>query len=202
MHPKDKSASNSFYETNLSAFGINDARSLGWQSADSQKLRFDIMTMIGNIDNCSILDVGCGVGDFYGYFKNNGYNVDYHGIDISDKVIQGAKEKFHDGNFETKDILKDDLKRKFDFVFAIGPFSIKLEDSMGHLKQMTAKMFDLSEKGVGFNCLSSYEDRNRRYSVFHYFEPEEVFRFCKTLTPMVTLKHDYLPFDFSVYMYK
>ena len=35
-----------------------------------------------------------------------------------------------------------------------------------------------------------------------YYSPEEIFRFSKTLTKRVLLRHDYPLFEFTVYLYK
>ena len=35
-----------------------------------------------------------------------------------------------------------------------------------------------------------------------YSDPSQVFRFCKSLSEWVVLRHDYLPHDFTIYMYK
>ena len=36
----------------------------------------------------------------------------------------------------------------------------------------------------------------------YYFSPERLFSFAKSLTRFVQVRHDYLPFDFTLYLYK
>lgn len=36
----------------------------------------------------------------------------------------------------------------------------------------------------------------------YYYSPEEIFGFCKDLTKRVALRHDYMPYEFTVYLYK
>ena len=43
----------------------SDSRFVGWSSRDTQKNRWDQLVLDHNLDNCSVLDVGCGVGDFF-----------------------------------------------------------------------------------------------------------------------------------------
>jgi hypothetical protein len=65
-----------FYNMNLSKkykekFGhLEGVKSLGWGSDYSQKKRFDILLDIGVDINDSVLDVGCGYGDFSKNFVN------------------------------------------------------------------------------------------------------------------------------------
>ena len=57
-----------FYEKNIDDH--NDGyKALGWGSIDSQYKRFEVLSKINNLNGSSILDVGCGLGDFYLWFK-------------------------------------------------------------------------------------------------------------------------------------
>ena len=70
------------------------SKSLAYGSDKSQEIKFDIVTEVGIEDGCSILDVGCGFGDYFNYLKQKGIkNVKYCGIDISNKIVDFAKEK-------------------------------------------------------------------------------------------------------------
>ena len=44
-------------------------KSLDYHSETGQKTRFDIITQVGINDDCSLLDVGCGFGDYFNYLK-------------------------------------------------------------------------------------------------------------------------------------
>ena len=48
--------------------------------------------------------------------------------------------------------------------------------------------------------MSTYVDFRRKGS-FHA-SPERVFKIAKKLSKRVVIRHDYLPFEFSVYIYK
>ena len=47
--------------------------------------------MKGN-SKIGVCDFGCGIGDFYGYLKEEKINFDYTGIDIADNMIELAKK--------------------------------------------------------------------------------------------------------------
>lgn len=50
-----------------------------------------------------ILDVGCGNGRLYDFLKDK--QVDYYGIDISEKLIEIAKNRYPEGKFQVADAL-------------------------------------------------------------------------------------------------
>ena len=49
------------YNKRLKKYGY-DSRTLGWFKG-RQPIRSEVVSEIGELDNCSILDVGCGFGD-------------------------------------------------------------------------------------------------------------------------------------------
>ena len=66
-----------------------------------------------------VLDLGCGNGRFYPFFKN----VNYLGIDYSKELIKCAREKFPQAEFQVADALNLPFKdNSFDKVFSIAVF--------------------------------------------------------------------------------
>ena len=60
--------SKKYYEEKLKKFGPN-IKGLNWKNKKSQELRFNILSKVSNLNNCSILDYGCGYGDFNLFLK-------------------------------------------------------------------------------------------------------------------------------------
>ena len=177
-------------------FGIKPA-SLGWPKG-RQNLRFQIMSEIGNLRNSKILDVGCGFGDLFSFLKLKKFNVNYTGIDINNKFIEIAKSKHPKSRFYIRDIEKTKFKEKFDWVFAIG--TTNRDGSHNYIENLLKEMFRISRKGIAMDFMSTYVDFRRKGS-FHA-SPERVFKIAKKLSKRVVIRHDYLPFEFSVYIYK
>jgi ubiquinone/menaquinone biosynthesis C-methylase UbiE len=63
-----------------------------------------------------VADLGCGNGRFYSSFKNK--NVDYLGIDVSDKLIEIARKNYPEAKFEVSSVEKMNDK-SFDKVYSI-----------------------------------------------------------------------------------
>lgn len=197
---EDNSANITLYSHLLEEFGY-DHRSLNWGSREGQYLRFDVLSQVYPLQGMKILDVGCGIGDFYDWALKKGLEIDYTGIDITPLMIQKARQRFPGITFEVADILDDSctLKDKFDIVVSSGVFAHRTFSPLEFLKNMTVKMFALSEKALAFNTLSAWApdpDEGEFYA-----GPPETLAFCKTLTPWVTLKHDYHARDFTIFMY-
>lgn len=177
-------------------FGKHPA-SIGWPKG-RQKLRFKIMSEIGELKNTKILDVGCGFGDFFSYLKSKRKNVNYTGTDINPIFIEIAKSSHPDVIFYCRDIEKKRFQKKFDWVFAIGTTNRAAD--YNYVESLLREMFRLCRKGVAMDFMSTYVDFKRRGST--HFAPEKIFVIGKKLSRRVVIRHDYLPFEFCVYLYK
>ena len=186
-----------FYNMNLSKkykekFGnLEGVKSLGWGSDYSQQKRFDVLLDIGLDINDSVLDVGCGYGDFSKRLVN------YLGIDLREDAIIIARNKYSSVRFELKSI--HNVSETYDWVFASGIFCFvdNFEETEGIIK----KMFDISKKGTAFNFLSDLTNKDRLDDM-KYTKIEEILPIIYKLTNKFTIKHDYLINDFTVYLFK
>ena len=176
-------------------------QALDWSSRESQNRRFAILEEVACLHNASVLDVGCGFGDFYGRMKASELQVRYTGIDIAAAMIDRACARFPEANFCLQDPLDASPEiASHDYVLSSGIFAKRRTAPLAFLKAMVGRMFELANHAVAFNSLSSWAEE-KEASEF-YADPAEVLQFCRTLTPWVVLRHDYHPRDFTVYMYK
>lgn len=172
-------------------------KSLGWLNG-RQSIRFNILTQIGQFHNSSVLDVGCGFGDFYGYSKYMNLKIKYLGVDINEEFLGIARKRYPDAKFEFRDIQKKQFSKKFDWIVGIG--LTNHASTYPHLQSMLKEMFRICKKGVAIDFISSYVDY-RDKNIF-YTSPLKIFDFAKKLTKRVSLRHDYLPYEFCLYLYK
>jgi len=177
-------------------------------SHESQECRLKILTEVVTGDYGRVLDFGCGTGELYNYIKNkNNSACEYIGYDISPAMIKLAQEKFPEVKFECRDILLDGINEEFDYIFISGVFNNLMSENQAFMKAILSKLFSHTGKALAFNGLSTYVDYFDEG--LYYADPSDVFQFCKeTLSPCVTLRHDYLvkpgvlPFDYTIYVYK
>jgi len=136
---------------------LNDFEKVGWGSSESQKKRFEILSEIGDLNNCSILDIGCGTGAFYKYLNDLYHDINYTGIDINENMVRIAKETLPEATFYCTDILnkvENEIRnRKFDYVFLSGVLNLSINNHEVMVNDMMRKMFDLSIKGVALNLI-------------------------------------------------
>ncbi|HWB62070.1 MAG TPA: class I SAM-dependent methyltransferase, partial [Chitinophagales bacterium] len=155
----------------------------------------------------SVLDFGCGTAHLYQYILNNGYaNIDYSGLDISEKFVEVAKGKYPDKNFYCADILSPESKLpQFDYVVMNGVFTEKRELSFDEMfaffQQMLERIFDLTNKGVAFNTMSKAVDWERE-DLFHLPTDLLINFLTKKLTRNFIIRNDYGLYEYTTYIYK
>lgn len=191
------------YSRLLGEHGV-DVRSLDWGSAESQQQRFLVLSQIDpQLADRTVLDVGCGLGDFYVWLTRRGPGCRrYLGIDITPGMIDTAKQRFPGIQFSVGSSLEIDRlgKECIDYVFASGIFCLRKVEPFEFMKKTIRNMFMVCGRGVAFNSLSSWAPHKDAGEF--YADPLETLEFCRTITPWVTLRHDYHPRDFTIYMFK
>ena len=177
-------------------------KSLAYSGEKSQKIKFNIVTEVGIEDNCSVLDVGCGFGDYFNYLKQQGIkNVKYCGIDISNKIVDFAKEKNSSVNVIQGNVLDFLNDEKFDYVISLGLNCVKTGYNWETLTQLLDKMWKLSKKGIAYNAVSTFSETSPRK--IYFVSPAKVIDYIMTnLTYKVVFRHDYMPHDFTIFAYK
>jgi len=203
MDNRDKQVIINRYSERLKKFGANKS-ALASGNEERRKLRYQVLSEVGVCDGAAVLDLGCGFADFYNYLKDLGLQIKYTGFDINSDLIQVCKEKYVDGVFEVKDIQVDRVDEKFDFIICSQVYNNKLayDDNEKVIREVIKKLYTLcgDQGGVAIDMLTNYVDFKE--DRLHYYSPEEIFKFCKTLTKRVVLRHDYPLYEFTVYLYK
>ncbi len=199
MKQSDRDRISEYYGEKLKTYGY-DTRSLGW-TPGGRKVRFDVQAGVGDVNGCSVLDVGCGFGDFYGYLRERGIQTDYTGIDINADFIAIAREKYPEAQFEIADFEERGIGRTFDWAFATGIFTIRLSDNETFVKKTLGLMFDCCRKGFAADFLRPMygEGANDEY---WRPQPEEIAKICRSFSRRYVLRCDYMADEFCVYVYK
>lgn len=204
MDPASRQRIVKLYEASLKQHGPT-VHALRWTGTRSQQTRFEVLAEVGPWEGASVADIGCGLGDFFGFLRSRGHTVHYTGYDITPGMIDAARTRFPDANarFELRDILTDGMGAEFDYVVASGTFNIRVADHDAFLRQMLAVMYAGCRRAVAFNVLQPAPYPDWPGSEMYYdIAAEEVVAYCRTLAPCVELREGYLPFDSTVYMYR
>jgi len=184
-----------FYKSAYKKYGAT-ARGLNWNSVDSQRIRFEVLTdfLKDELRVSSVVDAGCGFGDLYLYWMEKGLHVEsYIGIDSVQNSIDIAKKrlkKYPNCSFTCRDILRDAL-HKVDWYIASGSLNILSSfDTWLFLE----KMLLYSKKGVVFNILSG----DKKSATFNYQTKENMIEFAKNKGFSLDIIEDYLENDMSI----
>jgi SAM-dependent methyltransferase len=181
-----------FYKNAYKKYGIS-ARGLNWSSDKSQRVRVEVITSLlkDELSMCSIVDAGCGFGDLYLFWQENGLHVkSYVGIDSVKNSIKICTERLPKISFTCKDILKDDLPYA-DWYIASGTLNI-LNDFQTWL--FLEKILSHSSKGIVFNVLEG----SKKSENFNYQKKEDIIAFAKSKGFTCRLMTDYLKNDMTV----
>lgn len=191
------------YSDNLAAKGAISA-AVGWNSAESQNLRFEKLSSV--IDDCSkpltINDYGCGYGAHLEYLEKCGIPVaQYNGYDLSEPMLKAARKNLTPFRGKLGLHNSSEVTTEADYSFASGTFNVRFESKDEEWKEFIhLKLNELdhySRKGFAFNLLSTYVDWKE--SQLYYGDPCYWFDFCKkNYSKKVALLHDYELFEWTI----
>ena len=199
MDPYSREHLLSFYNFHLKQFG-DRPEALRW-TPQGQLRRYHALAEIApDLNNASILDYGCGTGDFYRFLKRRGFNVHYTGVDINENFIELAKRKYPECAFQVTDASEDRLEGYFDYIVICGVFNLNVPGVDDDLKETLVTLYNHCNKGLALNALSSHTPV--KDPELHYTSPEEMVRFTlENLSPYFALRHDRVQDDFTLYIY-
>lgn len=197
MDPLGKKELIDFYSSHLKKFG-DTPQSVRW-TPDGQLRKYKtLLGIASDFSGKTILDFGCGKGDFYGYVKEKGLSVHYCGIDINKHLIKLARRKYPEAEFIATDIDETELNRYFDMIFVCGVFNLRVAGIEESMKSILKKLFRLCKEALHVNLLTYYVPK-RTVELF-YVKPEEILNFAiAELSRSVTLMHTKEDIFLSVY---
>jgi len=191
-----------YYSGKLAEHGAN-ARGVDWNGEASQSLRFrQLCTLIDGNGPFSINDLGCGYGALYEYMRGNHAQVSYLGIDISEAMIDAARQRF-EGDECARFLMAGAPDTVADFGVASGIFNVRLgrsdEEWSKYLESTLDVLARTSRRGFAFNCLTSYSDADKMRPDLYYADPCRLFDLCKRrYSRQVALLHDYGLYEFTM----
>lgn len=179
------------------------SRQVGWMDRLQQLVAFEVLAEVGDLCGPvtpSVLDVGCGLGDFYGYLRGRSFAGRYTGLDSMPELIEAARARHPGIPFISADVLDPDLAlESHDYVVASGLFDYRTPDSAERLPRTVRRLFDLCRRGLAWNVLNVVPPgRDDLYRT----PPGELFALCEALTPWFLVRGDYDAHALTFYVYK
>jgi SAM-dependent methyltransferase len=190
------------YRDQYARFGYSP-KALGWDKG-KQQVRFDVLTSPFDIEGKSVLDVGCGFGDLNQVLQTKARRYRYLGVDVTEELLKEARVRYRGRGirFRPGDFLDLNLRSRFDIVIGSGIFNLALASGRNDafIRSTLAKAFELCREGIAFDFLS--DKVAYRYRDTFHASPEQVLTLAYALSRNVLLRNDYMPFEFSVFVFK
>jgi len=183
---------NEFYSESIQEFGIS-AQGVRWNNKHSQYKRFEAITkrIKKNISSSTIIDVGCGFGEYLSYLQTNKkLPSKYIGLDCEENMINICNKRYPNEEFHLLDVLNDDLIYG-DYLISSGALNILPYE---HLEVFISKCFEYSQEGFIFNSLKNL--------TFNNVKQYEIVDICKKYSDNITVYDGYLDNDFTILMVK
>lgn len=192
-------------------------KALYWSNRDVQQVRFQILTEILpratllKSRSWSLLDVGCGFADFFGFLNQQDYFPKYTGIDVSPDVVRAAKIQQPEVKIKQGELSDFNFRQgKFDYVMLCGALNEVVETEVEgtaeqqgeYAKSVIYAMYQLCKKGVAFNLLDKRNQWVQSRFDLQSFEPLEIMEYCQSFANEVELIEGYLDNDFTIYLRK
>ena len=181
------------------------ARGVDWNGPESQELRFaQLMRVVEHLDGpFSVLDYGCGYGALAEWLDRRDTPVDYRGFDLSDDMVRLARERVPGARVTTRE---DELEPA-DVAVASGVFNVRLDVDdarwAAYVEDVIRTLHRLGTRGIAFNMLTSWSDREHMREDLFYGDPCAYFALCKReLSRHVAVLHDYGLYEFTIIVRK
>src|SRR5512139_815840 len=176
MDPYGKRELLEFYGRHLRDHG-DAPQAVRWTER-GQRLRYEaFLELAGGLAGRSVLDFGCGKGDFLGFLRARGVDCAYTGIDVHPDLVALARAKYPGDKFLARDVEERPLDRVFDVVIACGVFNLRV-GGIGECVEATLPLlFGCARQALHANFLSA---RAPRHDVeLHYVDPAWLLAFAR-----------------------
>ena len=181
-------------------YGSGSTGALGWLHAEGQQARFQMLSRIGDMNGCSVLDAGCGHADLISFLKEKYPTLIYYGYEQIPELLNIAAYR-HKGEKNITLYLENFLQHALpltDYILASGSLNYRHEEN-GFIYKAITTLYAQCRLGVGFNLLSGGVDAD---TLLVAYDVQEIIRFCGTLSNRVELQEGYWQDDFTVFMYR
>ena len=193
------------YSERYKKLGRN-VRTLGWGSEEQQYHRFMQAQRVIPIEGKRILDIGCGFGDFLACCRAEEiYPRHYIGWDINPDLIAEASQQHPDSTFDIVNLAELEVMDPVAEVgVMLGVLNLNFKNSYDNFefsKMMIEKAFSSVSEALVVDFLSIYKTPTYPAEDFvFYHDPSAMLGFGLSLTPNVSLYHDYSPIPQKEFM--
>jgi SAM-dependent methyltransferase len=191
-----------YYASKLAAHGTTP-QGVDWNGIDSHQLRHrQFLRLLDGTPNASILDLGCGFGDFFRFLRAAGHQGRFVGYDIAPSMIEKARELYGESD-KLQWRIGAEPTEIAEFAIGSGIFNVKgdipNEVWIGYVHRSIDILAHAGRRGFAFNLLSLSNDPDRRRPGLYYADPAAMLTHCLSrYGRSVALMQDYGLYEFTV----
>jgi SAM-dependent methyltransferase len=191
-----------YYASKLETYGPTP-QGVDWNSSVSHQQRHkQFLRLLDDSPDASVIDLGCGFGDFLGFLRASGHRGHFIGYDIAPAMIQQARELYGEKEDHQWKIGAEPAESA-DFAIASGIFNVKGDVPNRSWSRYLYRTIELlartGRRGFGFNVLSMSSDPDRRRPNLYYADPTEMLAHCLSrYGRSVAVLQDYGLYEFTV----
>ena len=191
-----------YYAGKLAQHGPT-ARGVDWNSEEShEKRHLQFLRLLGDERDASILDLGCGYGDFLGFLRASGFSGSYTGYDISMDMIIAAQRRHGEGA-DRRWCVGAIPSETSDYAIASGILNVKGDTPIdvwaGYVRDTIDVLACAGRRGFAFNILTLSSDPALRRPNLYYADPVQMLSYCLTrFGRSVALLQDYGLWEFTI----
>ncbi|TYL91748.1 methyltransferase domain-containing protein [Bradyrhizobium rifense] len=192
----------SYYASKLELHGTT-SQGVDWNGNASHDRRHrQFLRLLEGSSNASVLDLGCGFGDFLRFLRSEGFQGRFTGYDIAASMIEKARELFGEGE-DRQWRIGSEPEEVADFAIASGIFNVKgdvpTEAWIDYVDDTLDILARAGRRGFAFNILSLSSDPERRRPHLYYADPVAMLRHCLAkYGRSVALLQDYELYEFTL----
>jgi SAM-dependent methyltransferase len=191
-----------YYASKLATHG-STPQGVDWNGTESHERRHrQFLRLLDGSRDASVIDLGCGFGDFLRFLRAEGHLGRFTGYDIAPGMIEKARE-LHGETDDRQWRIGAEPVDVADFAIASGIFNVKgdVADEIwtGYVHRTIDILARAGQRGFAFNVLSMSSDPDRRRQNLYYAEPTVMLGHClSTYGRSVALLQDYGLYEFTI----
>lgn len=198
------------YEARLERHGDTHL-GVGWPNAEDVPTRHAVMLDVIRAEDhrepVRLLDVGCGASALYEHLRERDVaNVEYAGLDVSEKFVELSRRKFPGNDYYRVDLLAEDATLpRFDYAVMNGVFTVKaglaFEEMFSFVQRMLTSVFAMVDRGMAFNVMSMHVDWERE-DLFHLPLDALAAFLVESVSRHFVVRYDYGLYEYTTYVYR
>jgi SAM-dependent methyltransferase len=191
-----------YYSAKLGQHGAT-SQGVDWNGLDSHQTRHrQFLRLLAESPDASVIDLGCGFGDFLRFLRLECHRGHFIGYDIAPAMVAKARE-LHGESDDREWHVGGEPVGPADFAIASGIFNVKGnvddEDWRDYVHRTIDVLARAGRRGFGFNMLSLSSDADRRRPNLFYADPAQILAHCLSrYGRSVALLQDYGLYEFTV----